>query len=162
MFTQELSPTAVLSLLETTKEQRQTFVSGVIHALKEGGADPLKIHLQVKNTEDLVKQITGSEEYKSLCLDEAQKYGRSFERYNAKFEVKEVGIKYDYAVCSDPVLSDLQTQADTINAKLKSRQDWLKKAPIEGVTIVDESSGETIKVYPPAKSSTTSVTVTLK
>lgn len=158
----EISALGVLSLLETTKEQRQSFVQSVVESLKEGNADPLQVHLQVKNTEDLVKQITEDKEYRKLCLEEAQKHGKSFDRFNAKFEVKEVGSKFDYSVCNDPVLARLQQAMEIAKKALKDREDWIKKAPSDGVPIIDEETGEAITVYPPIKTSTTSVAVSLK
>lgn len=158
----QIAVTSILSLLETTKDQRTSFVSQLIATLKEGNVDPLQIHLQVKNTEDLVKQITGDEEYRKICLDAAEKYGKKFEHHNAKFEIKEVGVKYDFATCNDPELLILTLAADKANAALKERQDFLKKAPASGFGVIDQESGELVTVYPPTKTSTTSIAVTLK
>jgi hypothetical protein len=41
-------------------------------------------------------------------------------------------------------------------------EDFLKKVPHTGLDIINEFTGEVNKVYPPAKSSTTSVAVSLK
>lgn len=158
----EISAIGVLSLLETTKEQRQSFVTSVVESLKEGAADPLKVHLQVKNTEDLVKQITDSKEYRAILLDEAAKYGKSFERFNAKFETKEVGTKYDYSNCNDPEYIRLSEEADKAKKALSDREKFLKNMPSEGIDILDTGTGETYRIYPPVKSSTTSIAVTLK
>ncbi len=73
-----------LSLFETTKEQRQQFCANVIDVLSEGMADPLKIHLQVKCLEDIIKQITSNAAYKDFLLTEASKYGKTFEHHNLK------------------------------------------------------------------------------
>ena len=156
----ELSAVGVLSLLETTKEQRESFVRSIVSALNEGSADPLKIHLQVKNTEDLIKQITSDEKYREFLLSEAQKYGKTFEQYNAKFQVKETGTRYDYSVCNDPELSELEYKAAEIAERLKARQKFLQNAPQSGTQII--FGDEVVMVYPPVKTSTTSVTVTLK
>jgi hypothetical protein len=149
-----------LSLFETTKENRQNFVSQLIDGLNNGYADPLKIHLQVKCMEDLIKRITSSDEYKEYCLTEAAKYGRSFEYHNSKFEVKEMGIKYDYTKCNDPVLWDIEVRMIELENKLKERQKFLKSVPLSGVQIL--SNDELVTIYPPTKISTTSVSVTLK
>lgn len=156
----ELTAVGVLSLLETTKEQRESFVRSIVSALDEGTADPLKIHLQVKNTEDLIKQITSNEKYREFLLNEASKYGKTFEQYNAKFQVKETGTRYDYSVCCDSELQDLQEQSDKLAEKLKSRQKFLQSVPASGLEILQ--GDELITIYPPIKTSTTSVTVTLK
>ena len=156
----QISAVGVLSLLDTTKEQRESFVRSIVSALEEGIADPLKVHLQVKNTEDLIKQITSDEKYREFLLSEAQKHGKSFEAYNAKFQVKETGTRYDYSVCNDPELSELQEIADKANEAVKARQKFLQNAPASGTQIL--AGDELVTVYPPIKLSTTSVTVTLK
>lgn len=162
-MTNEITTTGILSLFETTKAERQNFVQEVIGSLDEGFTDALKIHLQVKSAEDLIKQLTGNEEYKSHVLNAAQKYGaKSFEFVNSKMEIKEVGTKYDYANCNDAELIDITKQVEELTEKLKARQKFLQTVPLSGLTLVNEVTGETYTVYPPSKSSTTSVAVTLK
>lgn len=156
----QISAIGVLSLLETTKEQRESFVRSIVSALDEGQVDPLKIHLQVKNTEDLVKQLTADEKYREFLLNEAQKYGKSFEQYNAKFQVKETGTRYDYSGCNDTELVELEEKAQHWQDKLKERQKFLQNLPASGLEILQ--GDELVTVYPPVKTSTTSVTVTLK
>lgn len=160
---QELSTTSILSLFETSKAERQTFCLDIISRLEDGQADPLKIHLQIKSAEDMIKQLNENTVYKSFLLDAAQKYGsKSFDFGNAKFEIKEVGAKYDFSKCGDPVLAALEAKAAEIGEKLKARQAFLKTVPLAGLSIIIEETGEGVTVYPPSKSSTTAVAVTLK
>lgn len=162
-MTQELSTTSILSLFETNKDQRQSFVMNVVDALDNGNADPLKVHLQVKCMEDIIKQLNANTVYKNRVLEAAQTYGeKSFQYQNSKVEIKEVGTKYDFSKCSDPVLDDLLAQQAELDKTVKARQDMLKTIPVKGMIITDESTGDTFTVYPPAKSSSTSVAVTLK
>jgi hypothetical protein len=149
-----------LSLFETSKTERQEFAQAVINNAKEGLLNPLKLHLQVKCLEDLIKQITSHPNYKELTLDEAYKYGKTFEHYNAKFEIKEMGVKYDYSVCNDPVYNKLKAQLTVLEDDIKAREKYLKAIPTSGVETLFED--EVVTLYPPAKSSTTSITVNLK
>ena len=148
-----------LSLFETTKSERQDFAQRVVNGLKDGLSDPLKVHLQVKCMEDLIKQITSHPDYKDLTLDEAAKYGKSFEHYNAKFEIKEMGVKYDYSNCGDPIYNRLAEELAELEKKVKDRQAFLK-AVQPGTELLIED--EVIVLYPPIKTSTTSITVNLK
>lgn len=148
-----------LSLFETTKSERQDFAQYVVNGLKDGLSDPLKVHLQVKCMEDLIKQITSHPDYKDLTLDEAAKYGKSFEMHNAKFEVKEMGVKYDYSNCGDPIYNRLAEELAELEKKVKDRQAFLK-AVQPGTELLIED--EVIVLYPPIKTSTTSITVNLK
>jgi hypothetical protein len=155
----KLATTTDLSLFETTKAERQDFAQYVVNGLKDGLSDPLKVHLQVKCMEDLIKQITSHPEYKDLTLDEAAKYGKSFEMHNAKFEVKEMGVKYDYSACGDPIYNELSQKMAELEKELKDRQAFLK-AVKPGTEILVED--EVVVLYPPVKTSTTSITVNLK
>jgi hypothetical protein len=176
MSTTELQQSApsILSLFETNKQQRASFVEAVFEQLHEGAIDPLKIHLQIKAMEDIINSLTNADEkknkefgllakfYKKTLLEAAEKYGKKFQLHNAEFSIKEVGTKYDFSQCGDTVHQNLAKEAEAINLKLKAREDYLKVIPTEGVVVTDEESGETIKIYPPSKSSTTSVAVSLK
>lgn len=154
----ELTTTSILALFETTKAQRQSFVDNVINEIKEGNTSPLKIHMQLKSTEDLLKTLNDNPEYKNLLLDEAAKHGKQFEMFNSKFQIKEAGTKYDYSVCQDSIYNDLQAELDAIQAKVKERQKFLQMIPENGV--VSPENGEMI--YRASKSSTTTLAVTLK
>ncbi len=158
-----LAPTSVVALFETNKVQRQSFVTMLIDSLDNGNVDPLKIHLQVKCMEDIIKQLNESPTYKEAVLSKAQTYAsKEFDFINSKISIREVGTKYDFSNCEDPIYSQLETQSKELSEKLKQRAEFLKKAPSEGTVIVDEQTGETTKVFPPSKTSTTSVVVSLK
>jgi hypothetical protein len=157
---QELTTTNILSLFQTSKEERATFVQDVITRIEEGAADPLKVHLQIKAMEDIVKGLNGDELYKACLLSTAEKNGRKFNFLNAEFSIKEAGTKYDYSHCGDVELLRLHVQAESLAIQIKERQEFLKKCK-PGTTIVD-TDGEVITLYPPIKSSTTTVAVTLK
>ena len=96
-------------------------------------------------------------------MDDCDKQGgKSFMYQNAKFERKEVGIKYDYSQCNDSKLVELEAELAQITELVKARQALLKSAPQGGLIVTDPESGETYTVYPPSKQSTTSIAVTLK
>ena len=122
-----------LSLFETSKVERQSFTEAIVHNLMEGLADPLKVHLQVKCMEDIIKQITSNPVYRDIVVTEAAKYGKTFEHQNAKFEIKEAGIKYNYENCGDPILQSLEQKFDAIENEIKERQKFLKAIPESGM-----------------------------
>lgn len=159
----DLMPTSIVALFETTKTERQSFVTVIVDALTEGNADPLKVHLQVKCMEDVIKLLNSNTVYKSQVLEAAEKQGqKTFEFHSAKFEIKEVGVKYDYSKCEDEEMNSLLEMQETVSKQIKEREAFLKTVPAKGLQIVIEGTGEVATVYPPSKSSTTSVAVTLK
>lgn len=151
--------TTNLELFETTKEQRLQFVDALVGNLIVGNANPLKVHLQVKCLEDLIKQITSNPNYRELLLEESMKFGKSFEFQNAKFEIKEAGVKYDYSKTNDPIILKLLQEQEELEAKIKERQTFLKAIKNSLEVLIED---EVVTLYPPSKSSTTSITVNFK
>lgn len=171
----ELTATSIIALFDTNKEQRRSFITNLIEDLDNGKVDPLKIHYQVKCIEKIIDELTNTDEkknkdgfgiakrYKALVLDAAEKFGsKEFEFCNSKIKIGEVGSKYDYSQCGDVELADWNIKAAEIKAKIDARQKLLQSVPQKGMMITNEETGETFNVFPPSKSSTTSVIVTLK
>ena len=150
-----------ISLYDLTKTERREFVTRLVEKLDVGEANPLQVHKQVKCMEDLIKQITANEDYRKHLLDEAGKYGKSFELHGAKYQVKEAGTKYDYSQCNDPELWAMQHELDKLTEKVKNRQKFLQLAPSEGIEVLEDQTGEVYRIYPPSKISTTTVSITL-
>lgn len=166
---QTVSANPLLTLTSTTKAERRAFTDEVIERIKEGQVSPLQMHIHVKCMEDIIKSLTSSEDYRALVLEEAQLHCKGFEMHNAKVTVKEAAATYDWSVCNDPILTRYENEvaelADAMKPaedRLKTRRDWLKMAPVEGFEQADSESGEIVTIFPPSKSSTTTVAVTLK
>ena len=160
--TTELSTTNILSLFNTTKAQRSTFVEDVIAKIESEEVEPLKIHTYLKSVEDISKQLTDNKTYREYLLNAAEKHGKKFQYQNAEFTIKEVGTKYNYDNCNDLVLIDLMHQMEVLKEKIDSRQNLLKHLPLGGMVYTNEETGDTYGIYPPSKSSTTAVAVSLR
>lgn len=157
----DLQATSVLSLFDTTKEQRKSFSENVIARIKSGEVNPLTIHIQAKCLEETIKGLLGNQEYKDYVLEEAQKHGgKSFEVHNAQVTIKETGLTYNYEQCNDPVHAELKLEFLNIKEGLDERESFLKKIPAKGIEI--RFNDELVTIYPPSKSSTTSTVVSLK
>ena len=146
----------------TTKEQRSEVVMEMMMEVLNGRVNPLELHLRLKAAEEVIKTLTSHPAYKGILLDEAAKYGKSFQYQTAKVEVKEVGVKLDYSQCGNSTLADLYRKANEIAAKINQLETYHKSLPTSGIEVLDPVSGELEKHYPPAKTSTTSIAVTLK
>jgi hypothetical protein len=158
----DISTTGILSLLDTTKAQRATFVSDLISRIEEGQADPIKVKLQVKKMEELVKAIQDNQRFRELLMDEAVKEGKTFERYEAKFEIRSAPAKLDFTACNDAEHTRLTASIEELKGRLKERESFLKSMPSCGLDIVTDD-GEVLKVFPPTKSPAADIiAVTLK
>lgn len=158
----ELTTTSIMSLFDTTKEQRQSFVTDIVTQVNNGEVDVLKIHKEVKSLEEIVKAITSNEDYKKALLTEAKKNGKKLNFANAEFQIKEAGVKYNYLQCNDELYNKFKDEQLELDQKIKDREAFLKAIPSVGLPVLNETTGEVVTIYPPAKSSTTTVQVTLK
>jgi len=146
----------------TTKEERTQLVREIFDEVLNGRINPLELHLRLKSAEEVIKQLTGLEPYKAILLDEAVKHGKSFQYHTAKVDIREVGVKYDYSGCGNSTLAELYERQEVIAEMIKAREAYHRSLPKTGIGAIHPSTGEVETHYPPAKTSTTSVAVTLK
>jgi hypothetical protein len=111
--------------------------------------------------EALIKEIRGNIQFVEAVREEVAKFGKSLETASGtKIELAEVGTKYEFGQCGDPVLRQLEADVNELSAKLKERQAFLKALPSSGIDFVDQE-GEVHKIYPPSKYSTSSFKATI-
>lgn len=146
-----------LAMFKMNKESRQNLAQEIVNKVLDGQIEPLQLQLQIKCLEEICDLIKSDPYYNHELLTSAEKYGKTFDYQLAKISVKEVGVKYDYSKCNDPKLSQFEQKATTAAEFLNSHQKYLQKVPLEGITQLDEETGEKFTVYPPSKSSKTSV-----
>lgn len=146
----------------TTKEERTQVVREIFQELLEGRINAMELHIRMKCIEEVVKQLTSMPSYKAIVLEDAENRGKSFQYQNAKVDIREVGVKYDYSGCGHSQLAELYEKQNDINDAIKELEAYLKPLPKSGIQVLITSTGEVETHYPPAKTSTTSVAVTLK
>jgi hypothetical protein len=112
--------------------------------------------------ESFVKEVKGNKQYIDFVRDEIAKHGKVANTGSGtKIELAEVGTKYDFSQCEDPTLLELERKINYLDSELANRKDFLKTVPLSGLLVTDETTGETYKVYPPSKTSTSSYKVTI-
>lgn len=165
----QMSPVSMLALMNSNKSQRRSFCLQIIEQIENGDVDPLQVHVFLKSLESIFKTLTDektgkdfAERYKLALVAAAEKEGgKSFDKYNASFQIKEAGTVYDWSKCEDLALDILLEKQRVTNEQVKERQEFLKAVPEKGLVVTDPETGETMTVYRPAKSSTTTIAVTL-
>ena len=143
-----LTKSQVIKLFETTKDQ-----------IMAGEAEPLKVAIQLKALEDVIKKLRTDIQIKDYTLEEAERYGeKSFDVHGANFQIKETGVKYDYSNCNDATLEGLYNKMNDLKKKIKDRENMLKMISEDNQAI--STDGEILN--PPIKTSKTGITITLK
>lgn len=142
-----------------TAQQRATFTDGVIQAYNDGWMEPMSLLSAIKNLQAI---LTDLETFvKPEVLEHLEQNGGKDTAQGIKVERMEGGTKYDYSGTGDVMYGSLLQLAKNATDKVKEREQWLKTIPDGGIDIVDDSSGELVKVYKPIKSSTTTYKVSL-
>lgn len=144
--------------IPASKEEQAVLSSAIISSVLEGEIDPIKAVIQAKSLVESLTLFLKDKGVNDLVLREIEKYGKQTSKDGATISIKEVGSKWDYSECGDPIYNRLSAQKAEIEEKLKEREALLK-ATKEQRTEVDEETGEVYTVNPPSKSSTTSYSI---
>jgi hypothetical protein len=130
----------------------------VQNVLKTGNV--LEVVEQIAALEAIIKQIKGTDEFKTYALEEVAKHGKEFKSPSgAKIAPMESGISYGYEFCGDPELAELLAEQEQLEIKISDRKAFLKTLPVAGMEILKDD--EVIQIYPPFKTSTSTYKVTL-
>lgn len=151
-----MNNTAELKRLVTGKDQIQAFAEGVINEVKEGGQNPLEVKILITALKKSLEIIEDG--IKDSVLNEAEKHGKNFEFSGARVTIKENGTRYDFTNCNHPKWNLLDIQERAVKDQKKEVEALLKavKEPFEQV---DTDTGETFRIHPPVKTSSTGLSI---
>ena len=148
---------------ELTKSQIKVIAQTTVNEILDGGKDIVQISEMLTKVQLLIKEMKDSSEFNDALIYEVTKFGRGYVTPGGtKMEVGEFGTKYDFSKCGDLIFDQLEQQQKSIDEAVKERKEFLKKVPSEGMQVLDSNSGEVITIYPPSKSSSTSVKFTIQ
>lgn len=129
-----------------------------ISSVVNGDIDPITAHINISRMETAIKLYKDDAQVRDITLRELSKYGKKHTFGDYTLEECESGVKYDYSLCGDSKLADMYATMEALKADIKERETMLRNLPISGMA--DPDSGEVI--YPPARSSKTTIKTTFK
>ena len=132
---------STLALMPETKREQDVFVDKLVESVKQGVISPLKAEAIICNLEQVAKAYRANHDVKDMILQAVQFRGGKCEDFNAKFQVAEAGVVYDYE--NSKTWRDLTREIETLNEKRKTIEAALKLATPE-VPFVDPTNGEQI------------------
>ena len=150
---------STLSQLPETKQQIETFAYSLEQGLNNGqiiASDLLRFQKAMEKVFEKIKPTLIEN-----ALNEISQYEKNTIIKGSEFSIVEAGVKYDYSNCNDLEYNMLNTQLEALKSTLKDRETFLKsiKQPLQ---MIDENSGEVYTIYPPKKTSSTTLKVTFK
>jgi len=153
------SPSSVLQLLNADKKALQLFASVIINDVEDGKENPLEIHVLLKKYEYVMDAIKAG--IKDNVSREAAKYGdKEFEYGGAKCHYTATATSYDFSVCNDAKLNEMERQAEILKNEIEARKTFLKGIK-EPLMIVNDD-GEVIPVYPANKKQSMGLKISIK
>ena len=150
---------STIKLMPLSKTQIIEFAEQLKETLESGNVNPLELALYFKAIEETIKQVKDT--LSPLALNEAEKYGKSFNYNGASVSIKELGTTYDFSQCNDAQWNDYD-EIIKVATELKKQRETFLKSLTDAMTIVNDVTGEIETIYPPIKKSTTGITITIK
>ena len=130
-----------LAIMPETKREQDIFVDKLVESVKQGAISPLKAEAIITNLEQVAKAYRANRDVKNMLLQAVKIRGGKCEVFNAKFQVAEAGVVYDYE--NSKTWRDLTRQIEELNEKRKMIEAALKIATPE-VPFVDPTNVEKI------------------
>jgi hypothetical protein len=150
---------STLSQLPETKQQIETFAYSLEQGLNNGqivASDLLRFQKAMEKVFEKIKPTLIEN-----ALNEISQYEKNTVIKGSEFSIVEAGVKYDYSNCNDLEYNMLTIQLEALKSTLKDRETFLKSIK-EPLQMIDENSGEVYTIYPPKKTSSTTLKVTFK
>lgn len=152
---------STINILPSNKKELQKFFKSAKAELISGSLkDPLKIKVQLTYMKKLAELLLEDDDIDHVFLNEFLLYEaeKIIEINGAKLMQGEVGVKYDYPKCGDPVWDDLDKAIKELTEKKKEREKFLQNIPYDN-GIVDPETG--VFITRPPKYGKTKVKVIL-
>lgn len=132
-----------LNNMPLTTSEQERYVEMAIYEILSGGIDPVKADMHLKAIEEVLKKIRGDIRVKRYVIEEAEKYGKTFNRDGVKITVTQRTTK-DYTGCGDGIYNEMIREYDNLKMRIEARKKMLD-------TGVNPETGE---VYFPPKTET--------
>lgn len=152
----------LLQQFPSSKTEQKQMVELMVAKLEEGNLDPLRVEAAMANIEAVAKEYRKNERVKEIVLDEVRKYPKSTaEMYNATFQEKEVGVRYDFSDCGHLRYNELTAKIAELTEQKKQLENEIR-AHKDMYVYTDIETGESYEVNPPKRTASSQVVVTIK
>lgn len=146
------------SIVSANKSEMIGMVNSYLEEIAFNGGEPLKDLVLCRKYLFILDEIEKG--LKGFAMNELKNFDNSeTELSDSVLKEVETGVKYDFSASSAWVSQ--KKVVDEATAKLKEIESFAKACKGK-TTIVDPETGETFDYFPPTKSSSTTIRVTLK
>lgn len=156
-----MSNIELFNSIPVNKTEQESVSNRLILSVLDGDVNPIEATVKAKGIIEALTKFVNDDRIKDCTMSEIEKNGKETSWNGAKLTIKEVGVKYDYTDCSDPIYNDLVQQKQLLDKKIKDREGFLKS--LSGrTTIVDDETGEVSTIIPPVRMASQGYSITFK
>ena len=153
----ELATLKKSTIVSADKREMTNIVSQYLEDMAYNGGEPLKDLALCRKYIFLLEELEKG--LKDFAITELESYERNeTDVLGTTVKAVEAGVKWDFSASS--AWATQKARVDAESKRLKDIEAFAKTLKSK-TTVVDEETGETIEYFPPAKSSSTSIRVTL-
>lgn len=143
--------------IELTKTNVQSFANQIVFEYKTGNKNPFDYLGELEFISQAIDKAKS--EIRELLIDELHLYADKTKTKNGiQFKLKESGVKYDFTLTEQ--WNELNSELEQMKSQMKDLETHLKSLKTKQ-TMVNESTGELIELFPPIKSSKTTIEITI-
>ena len=148
---------SIFSQAPKTKADINDCIAAIKSDFLGGDMDVIAADLFLKKIEELVKGVREDKEVKRVVLQELEKYTEKTVNLHGCQISKIDRSNWQYDLCNDVELQNLETAKKEIDEEIKARQKVLQAMKKEQIVVTPDGSIET--VYPASKTYTSSFSI---
>lgn len=153
----ELATLKKSTIVSADKREMTNIVSQYLEDMAYNGGEPLKDLALCRKYIFLLEELEKG--LKDFAITELETYDRNeADVLGATVKSVEAGVKWDFS--ESKAWAEQKARVDAEAKRLKDIETFAKTLKSK-TTLVDEETGETMEYFPPVKSSSTSIRVTL-
>jgi hypothetical protein len=153
----ELATLKKSTIVSADKREMTNIVSQYLEDMAYNGGEPLKDLALCRKYIFLLEELEKG--LKDFAITELESYERNeTDVLGTTVKAVDAGVKYDFSATQ--AWAKQKVLVDTESKKLKEIEAFVKTLKSK-TTVVDEETGEAVEYFPPAKTSSTSIRVTL-
>jgi hypothetical protein len=153
----ELATLKKSTIVSADKREMTNIVSQYLEDMAYNGGEPLKDLALCRKYIFLLEELEKG--LKDFAITELETFDRNeADVLGTTVKAVEAGVKWDYS--ASKAWSEQKAKVDAESKRLKDIEAFVKSVKSK-TTVVDEETGEAMEYYPPVKSSSTSIRVTI-
>lgn len=153
----ELATLKTSTIVSANKEEMTNIVSRYLEDMAYDGGEPLKDLALCRKYIFLLEELEKG--LKDFAIKELETYDRNeTDVLGTTVKAVDAGVKYDFS--ESKAWAEQKARVDAESKRLKDIEAFAKTLKSK-TTLVDEETGETMEYFPPVKTSSTSIRVTL-